>query len=88
MHDFAVEQIGHCRQTDMRVGTDIDALTGGEITRPHPVKEDERPDHAVLGVGQHPGDLKPAEIAGARFDNEGNGGRHIGAHRVGALVCQ
>jgi hypothetical protein len=71
MHDLAVEQVGHGRQTDMRMRANVDARP--QINWPHMIEEDEGPDHLPLGEWQHATDLKAAaEAAAALLDDQFN----------------
>ena len=75
MHDLAGEQIGDGRQSNMRMRAHIGAArkTGRKINRAHVIEEDERPDHAPLGEGQHAADLEAvAEFATPLFDDHLN----------------
>lgn len=66
--DIAIEQIGHRRQADMRMGTNVERLTGAKKRGAHPVEEDEWPDEAAFRRWQRPAHLETAEIAGTRDD--------------------
>ena len=41
---LALEQVGHRRQRDVRVRSNVDARPGRHVGRPHVVEKDERPD--------------------------------------------
>jgi hypothetical protein len=68
MVDRAVEQIGDCREVDVRMRTHVDAVADFEMRRPHLVEEQERADHRPLLVGQRAVDLEAAEVVGDRGD--------------------
>ena len=63
MLEFAVVEIGHRRQPDMRVGPHIDAAACQKLGRPHLIEEDERADHLSRRSGQCATDFETAEIA-------------------------
>jgi hypothetical protein len=69
---LALEQIGEGGEPDMRMRADVDVAREprGELRRPHVVEEDERPDHSMAMIGQHPTHLEPAEIPTTLVDDE------------------
>src|SRR5262249_7721173 len=69
MHDFSVKQESQCRESDMRVRPNIDALAVAQDGRSKMVEEDERADHSTSGVREGPADREAAEIDAARHDD-------------------
>jgi len=69
VHDFAFEQIGDRCEPDMRMGPHVEPLADGKFGWPHPVPEDERPDHLPLRRWQRAPHVEPAQIAHARQDH-------------------
>src|ERR1700749_5242436 len=62
---FAVEQIRHRGEVNVRMRADIDTLADAELGRPHLVEKDKRADH-LPGLGrQCAANLEASEIAGA-----------------------
>jgi hypothetical protein len=47
----------------------VDTLAGRQLSRPHLVEEDERPDVSPLGRRQDAADFKSADVAGTRLDD-------------------
>jgi hypothetical protein len=84
VHDFAVEQEGHGRQPDMRMGPHIEPLPEQELGWPHLVKEDERPDHLAAHRWQGAPDLEPAKVAGTRHDHlfDRSAGMDVAGRRI------
>src|SRR6185437_16761076 len=75
MHDLAGKQVRHRRKPDVRMGAYVDAFwnTRREVDRTQMVEENERADHPMLRVRQHPADLPPAKVAPPAF----NQGHHL-----------
>ena len=70
VQDLAVEEIGHRRQPDMRMRPHVQPLARAEFRRPEMIEEDERPEGAAFGEGQHaPHCEAVAQIADARQDH-------------------
>ena len=61
--ELAAEEVGHCREADMGMRADVDALTRDEVSRSHLVEENERPDHLALRRGKRPANLETADVA-------------------------
>ena len=78
----AFKQIGDGCQTDMRMGTHINPLTGGKRGRAHLVEENEGADKTLTRRGQNTFDGKPAEIATTADDAFADGGGKIGHGRL------
>ncbi|CAH1673702.1 conserved hypothetical protein [Chelatococcus asaccharovorans] len=74
-------EIGDGAEADMRVGPNVDALTGQQFGRPRLVEEDEGPDHLPLRRRQGAPNLEAAKVSGP-WNNKGLDG--IDTHRVGA----
>ena len=73
MLDGAFKQIGHRREIDVRVWTDVHALARRELCRAELVDEDERADHRPFAPGQRAVDLEVAEVVGDRHDGLDHG---------------
>ena len=71
MHDLAREQVGHRRESDVRMWTHVDGLreAGGEVLRADVIEEDEGADHVPPRVRQHAPDFEASEIATALVDD-------------------
>src|SRR3954464_9164737 len=73
MHDLAVEQIGDRRKPDVRMRPHVDPLAGMEFRRAEMVEENERPDHAPLGMRKRAAHREMADVDAARYDNKIDG---------------
>ena len=73
MQDFPLEQVGDGGQTDVGMGTHLDALAGRKLGRPHVIEEDERTDHPPLAGRQHPAHAEAAQVARAGIDKQLDG---------------
>ncbi|MNF90426.1 hypothetical protein D3C84_729910 [compost metagenome] len=71
VQDRPFEQVGQCRQADMRVLADVHAMPWGIVGFEHVVEKHERPDAAALGRGQGAQDRLPFDRFGARADDQG-----------------
>ena len=56
MVDSAVEEVGHRRQADMRMGPHLHTAAGRHVHGTEMVEEDEGSDRAALDAGQHAAD--------------------------------
>src|SRR5215472_1634828 len=82
MHDLAVEEIGHGRETDMGVGTHVEACAGRQYSGPHLVEKHERAHRAALGRRQDATDFEAtAEVADPRHDDR------LDCRAYGSLPC-
>src|SRR5690606_41561567 len=54
MHDAALEQVGHRRQPDMGMRTDVDTLAGCKAHRPHVIDKHATSDGSLVAAGQEP----------------------------------
>src|SRR5262249_5133263 len=52
MHPEAVEKVRDGGQSDMRVPTNVESLSGDELNRSHLIEEDEGPHHLALALRQ------------------------------------
>ena len=69
MQDFTLKQPSHGGQTDVRMGSYIQADAGLQDIGPHLIQKNERPHHAPTRSGQGAANLESiAEIAGAGND--------------------
>ena len=66
---FALVQVGHSPQPDMRVRAHVDALIGQKLGRSHLVEKDEGPDHLATRCRKRTPDLEPADVAGTGDDH-------------------
>ncbi len=66
--DLAVEEIGDCRQTDVRMWADINSLAGQELRRPHLVPENKGSNHLALRGRKRPAHLKSSKVACPRHN--------------------
>lgn len=62
MQEFAVEEPGNCRKTDMRVGSDIDTLPGVELRWPHSIEKNERTYELALSGWQYPANAESTKV--------------------------
>ena len=69
MLDSAIEEICNRREADMRMRPHIETSACEELTRPHLIEEDERPDHLPLPRGQGAPDLEAADVMGPGQDD-------------------
>ena len=67
---LALQQIGHRREADMRVGAHIDPLPGQKFRRTHLIEKDEGPDHPARMEGQDAPDLEPTQVLAACVDHQ------------------
>src|SRR5262245_6704043 len=69
VHDFTIKQVGHSREADMRVRSNVEALPRAELGRPKMIEEYEWTDHARLRRGERAADGEIAKIHSARHDD-------------------
>ena len=72
MIHLAGEQVGHRRQRDVRVRPDVDPVPGRHLAWPDVVEKNERADHPASPRGERAAHAEPAQIARARFDDQGD----------------
>src|SRR5205807_9508456 len=77
MDEFSLQQISHCRQSDVRVWPNVDTLARRQYQRTHMVQKDERPDKTECPGRQHAPNLEASDIAPSSVDNCRNGDCHL-----------
>ena len=84
VHDFALEQVCHRGEPDMRMRPDADAFTKRELRGPHLVPEYERPHHLPPGGGERAADAEAAQIANPGHNHDLNrvAGPAVAGNRV------
>jgi hypothetical protein len=81
MVELALEEIGHRRQADVGMRTNVDPLPGEKLRRSHLVEEDERPEHLARARRQGAADFERAQIPGAG-DDDGLDRVHVHPDRI------
>jgi hypothetical protein len=82
VHDLAVEEIGHCRETDMGMGAHIKTCSGAQDGRSQLIEKDKGAHRAALARREDAANLEAtAEVAGSRHDDRLDRGAH------GPLLC-
>src|SRR3569623_3075941 len=87
VHDLAVEQIGHRREPDMGMRSDIESGAGAEFGRAEVIEKDEWPDHARTRRRQGAAHGEAvAEVDRAWHHDMGDGVAAIGVARLRVLA--
>src|SRR5262249_44573993 len=89
VHDFAVKQVGHCGQPDVRVGPYVETVAGAKFGWTEMVEENEGANHSRARRRQRTAHGKAPEINGAGHDHLAYGGLGVlaGKETHGGLLC-
>src|SRR5437016_3134518 len=72
--EFSIEQISHCRQSDVWMRQNVHALTWSTFDRSHVIKENKWPDRTAGAGRQKPAKLETCQNSRPRIDDRRNGG--------------
>jgi len=68
MQNGAFEEVGQCREANMRMRPDGNSVARAELCGAHVIEEDERTDPLSRASGQRAANFEFAEVMDARLD--------------------